>query len=144
MNLKSILKRSTKPRSYKSKLERDFAKHIEGRGLKAEYEQNTFVYERPSHYTPDWRIHDRLFLETKGEFAPAQRANMVAFKKQHPEIEIVMVFADAQNLLHRKAKMTYAGWCEKNGFRYHDLQAVYNKKKKGYDIRNPIPQSLWN
>lgn len=136
-------KRAKPERAYKSKLERDFAKHIESRGLKAGYEQNTFKYERPSHYTPDWKINEGLFLETKGEFAPAQRANMVAFRNQHPNVEIVMVFADAQNLLHKKAKMTYAEWSIKNGFRFHDLQAVYNKKKKGYDIRNPIPKEFF-
>lgn len=138
------MKRSIRTRKYKSKLERDFAEHIKNRKLVAHYEVDTFKYERPSHYTPDWKIREGLYLETKGEFAPAQRANMVAFKAQHPGIEIVMVFADADNLLHKKAKMTYAQWADKNGIRYHDLKAVYNKKKKGYDIRNPIPKELWN
>lgn len=136
--------RSNKKRTYKSLLERDFAEHIQKRKLDAEYEVDTYTYERPSHYTPDWKIHDKLYLETKGEFAPAQRANMLAFKEQHPDIEIVMVFADSRNLLHKKAKMTYAEWCDKHGLRYHDLRAVYNKKNRYYEIRNPIPESFWN
>jgi hypothetical protein len=136
-------RRSKNKGRYKSLLERDFASHLAKRKLPADYEAKTFQYVRPSHYTPDWKIHDKLYLETKGEFASSQRANLVAFKAQHPDVEIILVFAEASNKLHKRAKMTYAEWADKNGFRYHDLQAVYNKKKKGYDIKNPIRKEYW-
>ena len=128
---------------YKSLLERDFASHIAKQKLQAEYEADTFQYVRPSHYTPDWKIGKKRYLETKGEFAPSQRANLLAFLEQHPDIEVVMVFANAQNKLHKRAKMTYAEWCDKNDIRFHDLKAVYSKKKKGYDIGNPIEKEFW-
>ena len=135
-------RRSENRFQYKSLLEKDVADHMDSRKIKYKYEADTFHYVRPSHYTPDWKIGPKLYLETKGEFAPSQRANMLAFKEQYPDIEIIMVFAQASNKLNKKAKMTYAEWCDKNGIKYHDLNAVYDKKKKGYIINNPIPRNL--
>jgi hypothetical protein len=137
------LRRSKNKGKYKSLLERDFAAHLKKQEIPAEYEPDKFSYVRPSHYTPDWKVGEKLYLETKGEFAPSQRANLLAFKAQNPDIEIIMVFANAQNLLHKRAKMTYAQWCDKNEIRYHDLRAEYNKKKKEYVIRNPIKREVF-
>lgn len=135
-------RRSKNKGKYKSLLEKDVAAHLESRRIKFQYEADTFQYVRPSHYTPDWKIGPQIYLETKGEFAPSQRANLLAFKEQYPDVEIVMVFAQANNKLNKKAKMTYAQWCDKNGIRYHDLNAVYDKNKKGYTINNPIPRNF--
>ena len=135
-------RRSENRFQYKSLLEKDVADHMDRQKIKYEYEADTFNYVRPSHYTPDWKVAPKRYLETKGEFSPSQRANMLAFKEQHPDIEIIMVFAQASNKLHKQAKMTYAEWCDKHGIPYHDLNAVYDKKKKGYIINNPIPRNL--
>ena len=124
--------------NYKSKLERDFAKALKENKIKAEYEADKFPYVRPSSYTPDWKLKEKLYLETKGEFTAAQRANLLAFREQYPDIQIIMVFACATNKLHKKAKMTYAEWCDKNGIKYHDLQAVYENGQ--YRFKNPIPK----
>lgn len=124
-------------KKYKSKLENDFAKALDKAKIKYRYEADVIPYVRPSRYIPDWKISDRVYLETKGEFAPAQRNNLLAFLEQHPDYKIIMVFANAKNKLNSKSKMTYGEWCSKHGIEYHDLQAVYNNKKKSYVFRNP-------
>jgi len=90
--------------------------------IEAHYEPRSFEYVKPSRYTPDWELTPTKYIEAKGYFAPADRSKLVAFKAQHPEIEILLLFANAQNKLHRKAKTTYAQWAEKNGFRWADFK----------------------
>lgn len=64
---------------YKSILERDFAKELDRIGVEYEYEADKIPYVRPSNYTPDWKIRKKVYLETKGEFSPSQRNNLLAF-----------------------------------------------------------------
>ena len=47
---------------------------------------------------------------------------MLAVKKQHPDLDIRLVFQAPHNTLTKKSKTTYAQWAEKNGF----LWAIYN------------------
>lgn len=107
--------------NYKSVFEFRISKALKSSKLKAEYEADTFEYSRPSSYTPDWKIRTGLYIESKGYFAPADRRNLTAFRAQHPDIEIRLLFANANNKLHRKSKITYAAWAEKNGFKWADF-----------------------
>lgn len=126
---------------YKSVLEKCFSKLV-GKG---QYEVDTFAYVRPSHYTPDWKIGQNKYIETKGEFTPAHRANLLAFREQYPRIKIHLVFSNASNKLHRKSKMTYGEWATKNDFLWHDLEAVYDKNKRAYNFGNPnLPKGWFN
>ena len=128
-------------RKFKSVLEKDFSKLklVSNCG----YEIDTFAYVRPSHYTPDWKLGHNKYIETKGEFAPSQRANLLAFKEQHPRIKIHLVFSNAGNRIHKRSDTTYGDWCTKNGFLWHDLKAVYDKNIKGYVFGNPNLPPEW-
>lgn len=128
-----------KKRNYKSVLERDFANLLD----EVNYEIDTFEYVRISHYTPDWKIGPSTYIETKGQFAPAQRSNLVAFKSQHPDIRICLVFSNATNRLNSRSKISYGDWASKHGFDWHDLDAIYNKKLRRYEFRNPKLPSEW-
>lgn len=124
---------------YKSLLERDFAKLLDKSGIDYQYEADKIPYVRPSNYTPDWKIGKNTYLETKGEFSPSQRNNMLSFLEQHPDIEIIMIFAQADNKLNKKSKMTYAEWCKRHKIKYHNLNAQYDSRTKGYTFQNPLP-----
>ena len=106
---------------YKSIFEKNIAEHLLARKLKVEYEADKFDYVRPSSYTPDWKIRDKLYIESKGYFAPSDRRNLLAFKSQHPEIEILLLFANSGNRLHKKSKTTYAEWATMHEFRHADF-----------------------
>ena len=56
-----------KVRKHKSGLEYRFAELLKKHGVKAEYETKRFSYTKLHHYTPDWRVSDTLFIETKGD-----------------------------------------------------------------------------
>lgn len=114
-------KTNYKKKHFKSRLEANFAASMFQRGLKAEYESNVFPYVRKSHYTPDWKISEGLFIETKGYLSPSNRSNLLSFKEQHPDIEIRLAFANAGNRLNSRSNTTYASWAEKNGFKWCDL-----------------------
>ncbi len=124
---------------YKSLLERDFATTLNKANIQYEYEADKIPYVRPSSYTPDWKIGKKTYLETKGEFSPSQRNNLLSFLEQHPDIEIIMIFAQANNKLNKKSKMTYGEWCERHKIKFHNLNAQYNNKTKGYVFHNPLP-----
>src|SRR2546421_12762452 len=87
---------------YKSRLEANFAAEIFKRGLKAEYEATTFTYVRKGHYTPDWKIADGVYIETKGYLSPSNRSNLISFREQHPNVQILLAFQYAANKLNSK------------------------------------------
>lgn len=108
-------------RHYKSRLEANFAAEMFKRGLKAEYEATTFAYVRKGHYTPDWKIARDVYVETKGYLSPSNRSNLISFREQHPTIQILLAFQNANNKLNARSKTTYSEWAEKNGFKWCDL-----------------------
>lgn len=115
---------------YKSGLERDFAAEAKAKGLGFDYEPTSFPYSRPSHYIPDWRIAENVYIETKGWLAPFQRANLIAFKEQYPHVRILLLFGNSENKLNAKSKTTYAQWAERHGF-------------ESADFRDGIPVRWW-
>ena len=102
---------------YKSGLEREFAELLFKNGVKAEYEPNRFKFVRMAHYTPDWRINPKLYIETKGYFSPRNRGDLLSFREQYPSVEIVLVFQAPNNRLNARSKTTYTEWAESHGFR---------------------------
>src|SRR6267154_3185218 len=81
--------------------------------LKYEYETKNIPYVLAGHYTPDFIIDTptgRILVECKGYFRPEAKRKMVAVKKQHPELDIRILFYSL--------KVQYIKWAEKNGFRY--------------------------
>lgn len=81
--------------------------------LKYEYETKKIPYVLAGHYIPDFIIDTptgRILVECKGYFRPEAKRKMVAVKKQHPELDIRILFYCL--------RAQYVKWAEKNGFRY--------------------------
>lgn len=116
---------------FKSGLEKDFADGCRRLGLPFVYEADRIQYSRPSHYVPDWKIADGIYIETKGWLAPFQRANLIAFQEQYPDIRILLLFANASNRLSSKSKTTYGEWASRHGFEWADF-------------RNGVPTHWWD
>ena len=95
--------------NYKSKLEQTFAKTHQ-----LEYEPNTFSYTIAHKYTPDFKVTDNCYIETKGRFLGCERTKTLAVMKQNLNLQIVMVFQNPNNKLSKKSTTTYASWCEKH------------------------------
>lgn len=114
--------RSQRRGKYKSRLELFFATLCFKHGVRFEYEPERIRYTRLAHYVPDWRIGPRIFIETKGYLAPSNRSNLVAFKEQHPEYRILLLFANADNKLNSRSKTTYGEWADRAGFEWADIR----------------------
>jgi hypothetical protein len=69
-------------------------------------------------YTPDYVLecYPPIVIETKGRLTAADRSKMLLVKHQHPELDIRLVFQNANVRLSKVSKTTYGRWAEKNGF----------------------------
>jgi isocitrate dehydrogenase kinase/phosphatase len=110
-------------RGYRSGLEADISKVLAENNVDGEYEQHTIAYTVPATehtYTPDFRLPNGIFVETKGRFVLEDRKKHVLIKQQHPELDIRFVFQNSKNKIRKGSKTTYADWCNKHGFLYAD------------------------
>lgn len=114
-------RKSARTLTYRSLLEKRVSSELPPE-VRKQYETHKITYEVEHVYNPDFTIHDKLFIEVKGYFRASDRAKHLHIKEQHPEIEIMFIFGDARNKIHKNSKTTYADWCEKHGFRYTDVK----------------------
>ena len=98
---------------FRSGLEKQVAELLKELSVKFEYESTKVPYELQCNYTPDFLLPNGIYLETKGQFTSEDRRKMLAVKKQHPELDIRMVFQAPFNKISKRSKTTYAQWCEK-------------------------------
>lgn len=97
----------------RNKFEKKIYAQLRRKRANFEYERDKFPYVLASHYIPDFTVHTgfgKLYIETKGYLRPEDKRKLVAVKKQHPEIDLRIVFY-ADNKKNIK-------WAEKNGFRW--------------------------
>mgnify|MGYP000138032530 FL=1 len=102
---------------YRSDFELSIALGLRKRNIDFEYETHKIDYVRHATYIPDFCVND-FFIEAKGLFNAADRGKHLLIKKQHPELDIRFLFMKATNKLYKGSKTTYAGWCERYGFKW--------------------------
>lgn len=109
--------------AYRSGLEEAIAEQLRQAGVVAAYEEEKIPYVTPAtphKYTPDFRLPNGIFIETKGRFETADRKKHLLVKEQHPHLDIRFVFTRSKTTISKASKTTYAMWCDKNGFQYAD------------------------
>ncbi len=85
------------------------------------YEGIRIPYVTPHAYIPDFALQEQaIFLEPKGYFLPEDRQKLITVRKQHPAIDIRLVFSRSATLISKGSKTTYAAWCVKHDFPYAD------------------------
>jgi len=72
------------------------------------------------HYVPDFILPNGIYIEVKGYLRSEDRKKMILVKKQHPDIDLRLIFQRASNRIYKKSKTTYADWARKHGFIYAD------------------------
>lgn len=121
---------------FRSGLEDDVAKMLTEAGIPFTYEETKIRYIKPAsehQYTPDFVLDNGIIVETKGRFLVADRKKHLLIKRQHPELDIRLVFSNSKQKLAKGSRTTYAAWCEKNGFLYADKtipQHWINERRK--------------
>lgn len=114
-----------KKHGFRSGLEEDIDISLKSHGVDGEYEQHKISYTKPATnhtYTPDFKLPNGIFIETKGRFVLADRQKHILIKSQHPELDIRFVFQNANNKIRKGSKTTYADWCVKNNFIYSNKE----------------------
>jgi len=106
---------------FRSGLEYKVACQLDDLGVAYEYENLRVKYQRrESTYTPDFELPNGIIIEAKGRFTSSDRSKHLRIKEQHPELDIRFVYSNSNNMHNKNSSTTYAGWCERYGFRYSD------------------------
>jgi predicted nuclease of restriction endonuclease-like RecB superfamily len=86
-------------------------------GYSLQYEPLTFKIKIEQDYTPDFMMikgDKELFIETKGYFRYEDQQKAKAFRRDYPHADYYILF-QKDNPIRKGAKLTYTGWCAKNG-----------------------------
>lgn len=81
--------------------------------VKFDYESEKIPYVIAGHYIPDFIINTplgKVYIETKGYLRPESKRKLIAVKKQHPSLDIRLLFYE-----NRKSNIK---WADRNGFKY--------------------------
>lgn len=106
---------------WRSGLEKKIGKQLNDLGIDYEYEGEKIVYEVPAReakYTPDFRLPNGIYIESKGRFVAADRKKHLLIKKQCPDLDIRFVFTNPNARIYKGSPTTHAMWCERHGFQY--------------------------
>lgn len=123
MARKSNRRLTAEARGFRSGLEMEINESLKQKGVDGHYEENKINYIIPESdhtYTPDFKLPNGIFVESKGRFVTNDRKKHILIKAQHPEIDIRFVFQNSKSKISKGSKTTYADWCNKNGFTYAD------------------------
>ncbi len=123
MSKKRVTIKIARQKGYRSGLEESVDALLKQSGIDGQYEQHKVSYTIPvsyHEYTPDFRLPNGIFVETKGRFVLEDRKKHVLIKQQHPELDIRFVFQNSKNRIRKGSPTTYADWCKKHGFLYAD------------------------
>jgi hypothetical protein len=109
---------------YRSKFEERIAKQLDDEGIAFDYETEKFGYVVPARnatYTPDFFLPNGIIIEGKGRFkTAAERQKLILVKEAHPELDIRLLFQNANLPIYKGSPTTYAKWAETHGFPWAD------------------------
>jgi hypothetical protein len=123
---------------YRSGLEKVVAEFLKQNKKNFRYEDLKIEWKdlRYRTYTPDFILDNGIIVETKGIFDNEDRRKHLAVREQHPELDIRLVFSNANAKLYKGSKTTYAMWCDKNEFLYsHRVIPPDWLKEKGKAVK---------
>jgi predicted nuclease of restriction endonuclease-like RecB superfamily len=97
----------------RNKFEQKINAQLKRLKVKFEYESERILCVLASYYLPDFVLNTdsgKIYIETKGYLRPESKRKLVAVKKQHPELDIRIVFYASNK--------KYIAWADRNGFRW--------------------------
>ena len=108
---------------YRSGFEHKVSGELTEAKIKFEYEVTVIPYIKPetNHtYTIDFTLPNGILVETKGRWVLEDRKKHLLIQKQHPELDIRMVFQNSKGKIRKGSKTTYADFCNKNDIKWAD------------------------
>ena len=114
---KSKLRANAIKHGYRSGFEHKVSDQLKENKIKFEYETTVIDYIKPEtqhKYTIDFTLPNGILVETKGRWVLEDRKKHLLIKKQHPELDIRMVFQSSKTKIRKGSKTTYAMYCDKH------------------------------
>ena len=115
---KSKLRANAIKHGYRSGFEHKVSDQLKENKIKFEYENTVIDYIKPetNHtYTIDFTLPNGILVETKGRWVIEDRKKHLLIKKQHPELDIRIVFMSGNTKIRKGSKTTYGSYCDKHG-----------------------------
>jgi hypothetical protein len=110
---------SIKAEGMRSGFERTLAAQMRAENVSFEYETLKIPYTLEGVYNPDFILENGIIIEAKGLLDRDSKRKMIAVKKQHPELDIRIVFMAADRKIPG-GKQTHAQWADKAGYIWAD------------------------
>lgn len=119
---KSKVRQKAVDAGFRSGLEQRIAEQLEALGIPVVYEEDKLDYlvEEVRKYTPDFRLPNGIYVETKGRFTSDDRKKHLLVRKSNVFVDIRFVFSNSSNKLRKGSTTTYADWCRQHGFIFAD------------------------
>ena len=113
---------NARKKGYRSNLETIIAKQITKAKHVLRYEtiKIKWIDFAVRSYTPDFVLDNGLIIEVKGFFSTADRRKHLEIKKQHPDLDVRLVFENSNRKLRKGSVTSYATWCQKHDILYCD------------------------
>ena len=108
---------------YRSGFEHKVSEQLTEAKVTFEYETTVIPYIKPetNHtYTIDFTLPNGTLVETKGRWVLEDRKKHLLIQKQHPKLDIRLVFQNSKGKIRKGSKTTYADFCNKNEIKWAD------------------------
>lgn len=119
---------------FRSGLEEKVAEFLTSKGVKFTFETLKVSYVKPETkhtYTPDFILDNGIIIETKGRWLLDDRKKHLLIRKQHPNLDIRILFQNANAKISKGSKTSYADFCEKHNIPYahREIPEAWLKEK---------------
>ena len=119
---------------FRSGLEEKVADYLTSKGVGFSFETLKVPYVKPETkhiYTPDFILDNGIIIETKGRWLLDDRKKHILIRKQHPNLDIRILFQNANAKIRKGSKTSYADFCEKHGIPYahREIPVAWLKEK---------------
>ena len=120
MRGKSKLVLAARKKGFRSVIEHKIARQIELEGNTVRYEtiKIEWVDYAVRTYTPDFILDNGIIIEVKGRWVAHDRKKHLEIRKQHPHLDIRIVFENQNNKLYKSSKTSYGLWCVRKKIEY--------------------------
>lgn len=95
----------------RNKFEKRIARQLKRAKVRFDYETEYIPYTIAGRYLPDFILETlggKVYIECKGYLRPEDKRKLVAVKRQHPSLDIRLLFF--------RLVPSYVRWAEKHGF----------------------------
>ncbi len=104
--------------NYRSGFEAKVANQLKRLGCGFAYETLKIEYMKVATYKPDFILPNGVIIEAKGLWTVEDRKKHLLVREQHPDLDIRLVFQNANQKIRKGSKTTYGMWCDKKQLKW--------------------------